>query len=103
MLDETKVKQVFVEEAFSKVLFVYKQCSVTDQQELAKCMSLLKVEMDGLDVVINSVGILDEQNGKKTIDINYVRNESDRYSKNIDFYVFEIYLGRCCQLNSRCD
>lgn len=73
MIAEAKAKDVFMEDNFHKVTFIYRQCSVTDKEALYKCMSLLKTEMGGLDVVINSVGILDEQSPQKTIDINYVR------------------------------
>lgn len=44
-----------------------------DEFVLEKCMEGIKKEMGGLDIVINSVGILDESDPKKMIQINYVR------------------------------
>uniref|UniRef100_A0A336MRX3 CSON006124 protein n=1 Tax=Culicoides sonorensis TaxID=179676 RepID=A0A336MRX3_CULSO len=66
-----------VEEALCKDLFknldsyTYKQCSVTDEPKLREYMTSLKSSMGGLDLVVNSAGILDEQSPKRTIDINY--------------------------------
>ncbi|XP_063698209.1 alcohol dehydrogenase-like [Culicoides brevitarsis] len=68
---ESTAKKTFIDENFNSVSFAYKQCSVTDKKRLAEVMNYLKLWMDGLDIVINSVGILDEQRSEQTIDINY--------------------------------
>lgn len=73
VIDATSANDVFTEGQFKQVQFIYKQCSVTEEKSLRICMHMLKQEMKGLDVVINSVGILDEQSPQKTIEINYVR------------------------------
>lgn len=62
-----------LEDEFKSIKFIYRQCSVTDEPELRKCMVQIKDELEWIDLVINSVGVLDENNSKRTIDINYVR------------------------------
>lgn len=57
---------------FKTVQFLYKKCTVTDEVELRKCMTEIKDKFEWIDVVVNSVGVLDEANPKRTIDINYV-------------------------------
>lgn len=61
-----------LEEEFKNVKFVYKKCSVTDEQELRKCMTQIRDSLGWVDVIVNSVGVLDETSPKRTIDINYV-------------------------------
>lgn len=95
VIDVTKAKDVFIEGQFKHVHFIYKQCSVTDDKKLRDCMSLLKQEMNGLDIVINSVGILDEQSPLKTIEINYVRAHFETLMKYFSFSL----TGRRCQLH----
>lgn len=72
VLDEAKTTSS-LESEFKNVKFLYKKCSVTDEAELRKCMNEIKGEMGSLDVIVNSAGVLDETNPKRTIDINYVR------------------------------
>lgn len=62
-----------METEFESIKFIYKQCSVTDEPELRKCMGKIRDELQGVDIIVNSAGILDETNMKSTIDINYVR------------------------------
>lgn len=57
---------------FKNINFLYKKCSVTDEAELRKCMNEIKDKMEWIDVIVNSAGVLDETNSKRTIDINYV-------------------------------
>ncbi|XP_037044818.1 alcohol dehydrogenase 1-like [Bradysia coprophila] len=60
-----------LEAEFKNVNFLYKKCSVTDESELRKCMTAIKDEFEWVDVIVNSVGVLDEASPKRTIDINY--------------------------------
>lgn len=62
-----------MEAEFENIKFIYKQCSVTNESELRKTMVLIKDELEWVDVIVNSVGVLEETNPKRTIDINYVR------------------------------
>lgn len=97
VLDETKGNDLCKEFPFKGPHVIYKQCSVSDEVKLDSCMTLIKNEMGSLDLVINSAGVLDEQNPKRMIEINYVRifvSSSDK----IDHYTFPL-IGRCCQLN----
>lgn len=71
MVDEAKAKELFKED-LPKLHFTYKQCSVSDEVELEKCMSVIKQELGGLDIVINSAGVLDELNPRRVTEINYV-------------------------------
>lgn len=62
---------------FKNIKLIYKQCSVTEESQLRKCMNEIKNELVSVDIIVNSAGILDESNWKGTIDINYVcRNNS---------------------------
>lgn len=72
VLDEVTVTSS-LESEFTNIKFVYKKCSVTDESELRKCMNEIKDQMEWIDVIVNSAGVLDETNSKRTIDINYVR------------------------------
>lgn len=54
------------------VLFVYEKCFIEDEPKLRKVMTNISERLGGLDFIINSVGILDEIDPKKTILINYV-------------------------------
>ncbi|KAG4077424.1 hypothetical protein HA402_002851 [Bradysia odoriphaga] len=60
-----------LEAQFKNVNFLYKKCSVTDEPALRKCMTEIMDELGWVDVIINSAGVLDEANPKRTIDINY--------------------------------
>lgn len=71
LIDEATAKNLFDTE-FETIKFLYKQCSVTDEPELRKCMGQIKDEFGGIDIIVNSAGILDETKPKSTIDINYV-------------------------------
>lgn len=55
-----------------KIQFVYAKSLVEDEDALRKTMQGLATKLKGVDVVINSVGVLDELDPKKTILINYV-------------------------------
>lgn len=54
------------------VTFIYKKATVEDAVALRVAMQEVDVKLGGLDFIINSVGILNEQNPSKTISINYV-------------------------------
>jgi len=56
---------------FKSIRFIYKSCSVTDESELRKCMTQIKDELESVDVIVNSVGVLDETNPSRAISINY--------------------------------
>jgi len=56
---------------FKSIKFIYKQCSVTDESNLRKIMGQIKDELEWVDVIVNSAGVIDETNSKRTIDINY--------------------------------
>jgi len=70
VLDETKAL-TSLGGNFKAIKLIYKQCSVTDEPQLRKCMAQIKDELEGVDIIINSSGILDETQWKNTIDINY--------------------------------
>lgn len=70
MNDESVISEL--ESEFKNIKFVYKKCSITDEQELRKCMTQIRDDFVWVDVIVNSVGILNETNAKATIDINYV-------------------------------
>lgn len=74
MLEESKANDSFKDLLTQDVKFIYKKCSVTEETELDSCMTSIKAQLDGLDLVINSAGVLDERNPKRMIEINYVRN-----------------------------
>lgn len=71
LIDEATARNSFGDE-FKTIKFLYKQCSVTDEPELRKCMGEIKEELEGIGIIVNSAGILDETQPKRTIDINYV-------------------------------
>lgn len=85
MVDEIKARDLFKED-LPKLHFTYKQCSVSDEVELEKCMLAIKQELGGLDIVINSAGVLDELNPRRVTEINYVRNAS----------IFNLALSNTC-------
>ncbi|KAJ6633497.1 Alcohol dehydrogenase 1 [Pseudolycoriella hygida] len=58
-------------DAFRNVKLVYKKCSVTDESELRKCMTEISNQLEWIDLVVNSVGVLDEINPQRAIAINY--------------------------------
>jgi len=70
VIDEGTVN-ASLESEFKNIKFIYKQCSVTDESGLRKVMGQIKDELGWVDVIVNSVGVLDERNAKRTIDINY--------------------------------
>lgn len=72
VVDEATIN-TSLEDEFKNIKFIYRQCSVTDEAELRKCMVQIKDEFEWVDLVINSAGVIDEINPKRTIDINYVR------------------------------
>lgn len=61
-----------LETEYQNIKFIYKQCSVTEESELRKCMNEIKSELDWVDIIVNSAGIIDESKWKRTIDINFV-------------------------------
>lgn len=73
MLDEAAARS-FLSTEFTTIKFIYKQCSVTDEPELRKCMNQIKDELEWIDIIVNSAGILDETKPMNTIAINYVCN-----------------------------
>jgi len=60
-----------LESEFKGIRFIYKCCSVTDEPELKKCMIQIKDELECIDVIVNSVGVLNETNPSRAISINY--------------------------------
>lgn len=54
------------------VQFIYDRCGVEDESKLRVVIKNMSQKLDGFDVVVNSVGILNEQDPKSTIMINLV-------------------------------
>lgn len=71
ILDEATATRS-LEAEFKTIQLIYKQCSVTEESELRKIMGQIKDTLEWVDVIVNSAGVLDETNPKRTIDINYV-------------------------------
>lgn len=71
IIDEDQVTNSLPAE-FKNIKFIYKQCSVADEPKLRECMTRIKEELGWVDIIVNSAGIAEDRNAKKTIDINYV-------------------------------
>lgn len=56
----------------SHVQFVYAKSPVDDEPKLREAMTTVAEELKGLDIVINSAGIFNENDPKGTIMINFV-------------------------------
>lgn len=74
IVDEGKAHDSLIDliKQYPTIKFNYAKCLVEDEPELRQVMGNLSTDMGGFDFVINSVGILDEWDPKKTILINYV-------------------------------
>lgn len=95
-MDEVEAMPL-LEPEFHNIKFIYKQCSVTDESELRKCMNEINNELEWVDIIVNSAGIIDESKWKRTIDINFVCLFNNyNLSFFILYFVCECVLGWSC-------
>ena len=75
ILNDEKAKDVLSDllESHANLRFVYRKCGVEDESTLRVAMTDIYRELSGFDLVVNSVGILNEQDHKSTIMVNLVR------------------------------
>lgn len=54
-------------------LVSYTKCSVDNREELRKAFENFKISFNGIDMAINSAGIVDESNYERAFSVNTVR------------------------------
>lgn len=93
IVDDAKANEALSDllSQYKGIKFVNSKCLIEDEPALRVAMTRIAKDLNGLDLVINSVGILNELDPKKTIMINYVSEDKAKLifsSKGHTFHEF---------------